>query len=62
VLVEDGKKNVVLVLAGKQGALSLLFFLTTLNFKLNETSYICARQVLHDQLLLNPPRAGTQQE
>ena len=30
--------------------------------KLHETSYICARQVLHDQLLLNPPRAGTQQE
>lgn len=24
--------------------------------------YICTRQVLHDQLLLKPPRAGMQQE
>gem|GEM_PF-5732603 len=32
------------------------------NCPLPEFAYICVRQVLHDQLLLNPPRAGRQQE
>jgi hypothetical protein len=26
------------------------------------SAYICTRQVLHDQLLLNPPRSGRKQE
>jgi hypothetical protein len=46
----------------KEPAMDLQAFFQLFSTGLLPSTYICTRQVLHDQLLLNSPRSGRKQE